>query len=140
MVFGTFDGLHLGHLDFFRQARSLAGPAKSYRPYLIVSVAQDRNVLKIKKFFPELREQKRIKLVKKSKLVDKVVLGGMNNHLPHILKEHPSIIALGYDQKSYVKNLKKDLKTKGLFVKIVRLKPYKTHLDKNRLLKGKLKI
>jgi len=132
MVFGTFDGLHPGHLHFFKQARELAGKGK---PLLIVSVARDRNVFKIKNFFPELSEKKRMKLVKKSELVNKVVLGGMNNHLPHILRERPSIIALGYDQKNYVQDLKKDLKNKGLSVKIVRLRPFKTHIYKNRLLK-----
>ena len=44
MVFGTFDGLHEGHLDFFRQARE-------YGDYLIVAVARDVNVKKIKKSF-----------------------------------------------------------------------------------------
>ena len=40
-------------------------------------------------------------------------------------KEKPDVIALGYDQKAYIKNLKKDLKNKGISVKIIRLKPYK---------------
>ena len=73
-------------------------------------------------------------LVRKSKLVDKVILSGLKNHIPHIAKENPSIIALGYDQKVYVKNLKKDLKDKGILVKIVRLKPFKEKIYKNHLL------
>ena len=51
--------------------------------------------------------------------------------------ERPDIIALGYDQKEYVKNLKKDLKNKGISVKVVRLKPYKEKVYKNHLLKKK---
>ena len=47
MVFGTFDGLHEGHLDFFKQARQL-----SKNPFLIVSIARDKNVKIIKKIFP----------------------------------------------------------------------------------------
>ena len=74
-----------------------------------------------------------VKLIK-SNLVNKVVLSGIKNYLPHIIKEHPDIIALGYDQKAYVPNLKKDLKIKGLIVKIVRLKPYKEKIYKNQLL------
>jgi cytidyltransferase-like protein len=132
MVFGTFDGLHKGHLDFFKQARKL-----SENPYLIVSIARDKNVKKIKGQYSILNERKRVLLVKKSKLVDKVVLSGINNHLPHIAKEIPNIIALGYDQKSYIKNLRKDLKNKGILVKVVRLKPYKEKIYKNRLLKKK---
>ena len=76
-------------------------------------------------------------LVKKSKLADRVVLSGIKNHLPHILSEHPDIIALGYDQKFYIKDLKKDLKNKGINVKIVRLKSYKEKIYKNDLLRKK---
>ena len=129
MVFGTFDGVHKGHLNFFKQARKLAP-----KSFLIVSVARDRNVLKIKGNSPVLNEKKRIALIKKCKLVDKVVLSGVRNHIPHIIKEYPDIIALGYDQKAYVKNLGKDLEKQGLFVKIVRIKPYREKIYKNHLL------
>ena len=132
MVFGTFDGLHDGHLNFFKQARKLA-----VESFLIVSVARDKNVLKIKGKFPVFNEKKRIFLVKKCKLVDKAVLSGIENHIPHIIKENPDIIALGYDQKVYVRNLRKDLKNKGLIVKIARLNPYKKNIYKNNLLKIK---
>lgn len=130
MVFGTFDGLHPGHLNLFKQAKNL-----SKSSFLIVSIARDSNVFKIKGRKTRLSEKSRVELVKNSKIVDKVVLSGVKNHLPHILKESPEIIALGYDQKAYVKNLKKDLKQAGLVVKIVRLKPYKEKIYKNTLLR-----
>lgn len=132
MVFGTFDGLHKGHVNFFKQARSLAPNS-----FLIVSVARDKNVFDIKGQYPSKNEHTRVTLVKKCKLINKVVLSGVKNHIPHIVKEYPNIIALGYDQKAYVKNLKKDLKNKGLMVKVVRLKPYKKEIYKNNLLKIK---
>ena len=132
MVFGTFDGLHPGHLNFFQQARNL-----SANPFLIVSVARDRNVFKIKGMRPDYSERQRLNLIKKHRLADRVVLAGLDRHLPHILKEGPNIIALGYDQKKYVQNLRKDLKNSGLMVKVFRLKPYKPHLYKNHLLKKK---
>ena len=131
MVFGTFDGLHAGHLDFFRQARKLAPNS-----FLIVSVARDRNVFRIKGSLPVLNEKARRSLLQNCALVDKVVLSGIKNHLPHIIKECPQIIALGYDQKAYVKNLKKDLKNKGILVKIARLKPYKDKIYKSHLLRA----
>lgn len=132
MIFGTFDGVHKGHLDFFKQAKKL-----TTKSFLIVSIARDKNVLKIKGKLPTLNEKKRIILIKKCKMVNKVVLSGVKDHIPHIVKESPDIIALGYDQKAYVKNLKKDLKNEGVLVKIVHLKPYKEKIYKNNLLKIK---
>jgi len=139
MVFGTFDGLHRGHLHFFKQAKNLV--KKNLKSFLIVSVARDVNVAAIKGALPHRGERERMNLIKKliikSKRADKVVLSGIKNYLPHILKEKPDIIALGYDQSAYVQNLKKDLKSKGILVKIVRLKPYKKEIYKNRLLRAK---
>ena len=132
MVFGTFDGLHKGHLNFLKQAKK-----SSKKSFLIVSIARDKNVFRIKGKPPVLNEKKRMILVKKCKLANKVVLSGVKNYLSHILKERPDIIALGYDQRAYVKNLKKDLKNKNISVKIVRLKPYKEKVYKNHLLKNK---
>ena len=135
MVFGTFDGLHKGHLNFFWQARKLAVDS-----FLVVSIARDKNVIKIKGKSPFLTEKKRMILLKKCKLADKVILSGIKNHIPHIAKENPDIIALGYDQKVYVKNLKRDLKNKGILVKIVHLKPFKKGIYKNHLLRAKNKF
>lgn len=135
MIFGTFDGLHKGHLNLFKQARNL-----SNKPFLVVSIARDINVKKIKGKKPYLNESKRMKLVKNNNQVDKVVLSGKVNYLPHILKENPDIIALGYDQKEYTNTLKKDLKNKGLNVKIVRLKPFRKDIYKNSLLKKGIRL
>ena len=62
MVFGTFDGLHKGHLDFFKQAKNF-----TKNSFLIVSIARDKNVFKIKGEYPSLRESARMALVKKWK-------------------------------------------------------------------------
>jgi len=133
MVFGTFDVLHKGHLNFFKQARQLVS-----NPYLTVSVARDRNVLRIKKRKPIKGEKARAVNIKKYPLVDKVVLGGIKDHLPHILKEKPDIIALGYDQSEYTANLKKELTGAGLKnTKIIRLKKYYPNLYKSSIITKK---
>ena len=130
MVFGTFDLLHKGHLSFFKQARSLAK-----NPFLIVSVARDTNVKKIKGYKPIQSQQRRLKAVKKCGLVNKTVLGGAKAYLPHIRKESPEIIALGYDQTAYVDNLKRDLLKGALLVKIRRLRAFKPATYKTTLVK-----
>ena len=132
MVFGTFDGLHKGHIDFFKQAKNF-----TKNSFLIVSIGRDVNVLRVKGHRPDLSESKRLALVKKCKFVDKAVLAGKTNYLKHILKEGPDVIALGYDQKAYVLNLKKDIKNKNLKIKVIRLKPYKQDIYKSHLLKKK---
>lgn len=132
LVFGTFDGVHEGHLNMFKQARKL-----SKSPYLIVSIARDINVLRIKNKIPFNNEKRRQALVKKTGFADKVVLGSLKNYLAHIVKESPDFIALGYDQIHYTENLKKDLKSLGLNPKIRRLKPYKENIYKNSLLNKK---
>lgn len=133
MVFGTFDVLHKGHLNFFKQARGLAKT-----PFLIVSVARDINVKKIKGRLPLHNEKQRMAVIKKCELINKVILGGVKNYLPHILKEKPQIIALGYDQTAYIGNLKNKLKEKGLKVKLIRLKPYKKTVYKSSIIKNKI--
>lgn len=132
MVFGTFDGLHKGHVNFFMQAKKL-----SPNSFLVVSIARDKNVLKIKKKLPHFDEKERKKLVLDCVIVNKVVLGGVSNYISHIKKENPDIIALGYDQKAYVQSLRADLKKNNMKSLVKRLKPYKKHIYKNHLLHKK---
>lgn len=134
MVFGTFDIVHKGHQHFFEQARKLAGKSEAF---LIVSLAREKNVAKIKSKKPQNSEQKRLKQVAETLGVDKAVLGGVNKYMAHIVKENPDIIALGYDQVAYVENLRQDLKAAGLKTKIVRLKSHKPHLYKTSLIINK---
>lgn len=126
MVFGTFDILHKGHLNFFKQARFL-----SKKPFLIVSIARDVNAKKIKGHRPKNTERKRLLNVKTSHLVNKAVLGAQKDYITHITQHKPHIIALGYDQKAYTKNLKAYLTKQGLNVKIRRLKAYKPNIYKS---------
>src|SRR6266481_4085619 len=112
MVFGTFDVIHAGHIYFLREAKKLGSE-------LVVSVARDLNVQKIKREKTWRLEKSRAEDLRALGIAEKVVLGGVKNHLPHIKKVAPDIIALGHDQKHYVKNLAKDLKGIGLQTKIV---------------------
>ncbi|MCE9541146.1 adenylyltransferase/cytidyltransferase family protein [Candidatus Kaiserbacteria bacterium] len=132
MVFGTFDMLHEGHLDFFRQARSLAED-----PHLIVSVARDSSVTRIKGTPPKRGERERLTLVEACELVDEVTLGDEKGYIAHILEVSPDIIALGYDQSGeYVRHLEGDLGTAGLATKVVRMKPFRPDIYKTSKLSG----
>ncbi len=118
LVFGTFDGLHPGHYNFFKQA-------KKYGDYLIVVVARDIVVKKIKKHFPIKNEQQRLKEIQKYESVNKALLGYKKNPYLLIKKINPDVICLGYDQKAFTEDLAERVKEVGLKIKIYRLKPYK---------------
>jgi len=133
MVFGTFDFLHKGHLNFLRQA-------KKYGDYLIVVVARDKTVEAVKKHKPFYNEKERKIALEKTFLADKVVLGELKDKYAVIKKFSPDIIALGYDQKYFVKNLVKKLWEFGLKTKIVRLKPFQPSIYKSSLLRKKINL
>ncbi len=131
MVFGVFDLLHPGHIAFLKQAKDLGN-------FLIVSVARDKNVKKIKKSMPVFDEKTRMDHIKQLKLANKIVLGGDKDPWPHILKEKPDIIALGYDQKNYVgDDLKLQLQKRGLKTIVVRLKGFRPEVFKSSIIRKK---
>lgn len=136
MVFGTFDMIHAGHEDLFRQARALAPD-----PYLIVSVATDANVERIKGRRPRHVQAQRKTALEAHPLVDEAVIGDETGYVAHILALRPDIIALGYDQAGeYVERLDRDLTNVGLSVKVMRLQAFepdrfktsKLHDERNR--------
>ncbi len=128
MVFGAFDGLHPGHLDFFKQARK-------YGDTLVVSVGLDANVYKIKGKKPLLTQDERLSLVRDSRLVDNAVLGETEDFNKHIKDYAPDVICLGYDQWAKEEDLKRDLDLAGLAkTEIVRLKPYEKNRAKSSIL------
>lgn len=128
MVFGTFDMVHEGHVNFFRQARALACPEPGRRdpkPHLIVSVARDSIVTRIKGAKPRRSEKERSALLLRNALVDEVVLGQEDGYIEHIEEARPDVIALGYDQEGeFVDRLERDLTNAGVKVKVVRLEAF----------------
>ncbi len=130
MCFGTFDLLHLGHLNYFQQA-------KNYGDYLIVVVARDQTKLKQRKK-PLFTELERVALITHINIVDEVVLGYVGDHYQIILEKKPGVLCLGYDQQVSIRHLKKELAKRGMFPQIIRLKPFKHKTQKSSLLKHKI--
>ena len=133
MVFGTFDVVHDGHLDFFNQAKALA-----QNVYLIISIARDDNVVRTKHRLPMYDELARQQAVVDLGVADEVVLGSTDDYLAHIKTYQPDIIALGYDQFTYTETLEADLVKARITAKIVRLKPYFTEKFKSSIVKAQL--
>ena len=118
LVFGTFDGIHEGHLDFFRQA-------KKYGDYLVVVVGRDVTVEKVKNRKPLKNETERMGDLQKQDLVDQVLLGNVDDPYKIIAEIKPDVICLGYDQKSFTGSLQKALDNLNFKTQVVRLKAFK---------------
>ncbi|MAF13315.1 MAG: FAD synthase [Parcubacteria group bacterium] len=124
MVFGTFDFIHPGHLNFFKQA-------KKYGDKLTVVVARDTTAKKIKKKLPMNSEKDRQQLVAELKIVNQAVLGDKVDQMKVVRRLKPNVVCLGYDQKAFVNLLESDFPQ----IKLVRLKAYKSRFYKSSQLK-----
>ncbi len=132
MVFGTFDMIHEGHENMFRQARALGE-----EPHLIVSLARDSIAARVRGYSPRNNEEMRRRALAEHSLVDEAILGDESGYMQHIVSIKPDIIALGYDQKGeYVQNLEKDLRAAGLTTRTVRMQSYKPETFKTSKLRG----
>ncbi|MBN2087508.1 adenylyltransferase/cytidyltransferase family protein [Candidatus Peregrinibacteria bacterium] len=126
MGFGTFDGLHPGHMYYLRQLDALGDE-------LIVLIARDRNVKKTKGKLPQHNEKERLSAVKDLKFVNRVLIGHSSDYYHWIRKIRPDIIGLGYDQMTNLDGLKKTFPD----IEIVRLDPYEPEKYKSSLLRDK---
>lgn len=119
VTFGTFDIFHPGHISYLKQAKKLGD-------FLLVVVARDANTHKAKGRLPENSEKNRLKEIRKAKIADKVILGSKTRNFYRTLRTNKiNLIALGYDQKPTISQLKKTLRRHRLSqVEIKRLKPY----------------
>ena len=125
IVFGTFDVIHDGHLDMFRQARE-------YGDFLIIVVARDLTVCEVKGREPKFDENTRLKQVEDLKIADKVRLGCVEDKYQAIAEEQPDIVALGYDQRAFVDKLADVVDE---HVQIVRLSPFMPEVYKSSKMK-----
>ncbi|MFT7615793.1 MAG: FAD synthetase [Candidatus Woesearchaeota archaeon] len=114
LVFGTYDVFHPGHNFFFEQALENGD-------LLIVVVALDKTVEQIKGSLPKNSQEKRLKCIQESKLVNKAILGHPGDKYAVIERINPDVICLGYDQNAFTDKLKSELAKRGLHPKIVRI-------------------
>jgi FAD synthetase len=134
IVFGTFDLLHPGHHYKLKKA-------KKYAEHLIVVVARDKTVLKVKRKKPIHNERERLKNLKELDYVDTAILGNHADKYKIIEHYNPDIICLGYDQSSFTKGLKVELAKRGLHPRIVKFrKAHNPNIHKTSILRKKLNL
>ncbi len=129
LVLGTFDGLHPGHEDYFRQARQ-------HGDRLVAVVARDRTVLDVKGQLPRMGEEARRAAVEESRFVDSAILGREGDKLAVVCEQKPDVIVLGYDQAAFTNGLAEKLRERGLNCRVLRAEPFNPDVYKSSLLYG----
>ncbi|MBS7288053.1 MAG: FAD synthase, partial [Candidatus Freyarchaeota archaeon] len=121
MVFGTFDILHTGHLKFLEEAKRLGGEGAK----LIVVIARDSTVHKVRGRPPIFSEEDRRRLIEGLKPVDEAILGYEGEDMLKIIEEEkPNIIVLGYDQRKDTEQFVEELRSRGIDAEVHRLPKY----------------
>lgn len=132
MIFGTFDIIHPGHINMMNQA-------KKHGDKMIIVVARDENVKKIKGEYPVNDEITRKRALEHFDRKNKILMGDLEDPMKAIKENKPDVICLGYDQESYNIDLENKLKDLGIKSRIIRLKPFLENVYKSSLLTERLK-
>ena len=130
MSFGTFDGFHDGHEYYLKEAKKLGSS-------LVVVIALDQTVFKVKGRLPRRDQEHRKREVEALGIADKVILGNPGDKLKVIIDEKPDILALGYDQTAFIDSLE-NLKSFGLAPNVVRIPSFHPDIYKSSKLNDKI--
>ncbi len=115
---GTFDLLHYGHVYYLTNAKKAGGENSR----LIVIVARDKTVEKLKGRKPIIPEDQRRAIVEALKVVDEAILGYEEMDMIKVIERiKPDIIALGYDKEKVEEKLKKYVREKNLNIRVIRI-------------------
>ena len=115
---GVFDLLHYGHIRFLEEAKRQGGPDSR----LVVIVARDETVRRLKGKKPVIPEDQRRALVEALKVVDEALLGYENMDLEAVIENiKPDIIAVGHDQDEIERQTRRIIEEKGLELRVVRI-------------------
>jgi len=91
ITFGTFDLLHIGHINILQRARNLGD-------YLMVGVSSDALNYSKKKFYPVYSQQDRISIISSLRFVDFTFLEeSLEKKEEYICKYKADILVMGDD-------------------------------------------
>jgi len=112
---GVFDLLHLGHVRFLEEAKRQGGKNAE----LLVVIARDNTVEKMKGRRPVMSEDQRRALVESLKVVDEAVLGFEDFDIGEVVERiKPDVIALGYDQTSMEQQVREYVNKHNLDIRV----------------------
>ncbi len=127
LLFGTFDGLHFGHVNLFLQAHEHAQE-------VYVILARDETVKQTKGRPPKHTEQERLAQVAKHPLITQAILGSHEDKYEAIKHILPHKIGLGYDQQHFVEGLHEFIEKELPHVEIIRFRPHREDSFKSSLI------
>tara|TARA_B110001454_G_scaffold211831_1_gene227947 strand:+ start:515 stop:1006 length:492 start_codon:yes stop_codon:yes gene_type:complete len=111
---GVFDIIHPGHIHTLKEAKKLGD-------FLVVVIATDKIVIKMKKREPLHGAQARQELVSSLSMVDLCIIGNEEDIFKTVDLIKPQIIALGYDQIHQEKFITEGCRKINLDVTVARL-------------------
>ncbi len=116
VVGGTFDLLHPGHVELFKEASKLGD--------VIAIVARDETVRRIRGRDPVLSQEQRRFMVSSIKYVKEAIIGG-KDPVETVASLKPDYVLLGPDQGWDERELERELRKRGLNTKVLRMKEKK---------------
>ena len=133
---GAFDLVHYAHIRFLEEAKKVGGK----NAHLIVVVARDKTIMKLKGKKPIIPEDQRRAIVESLKPVDEAILGYEDlSFIDTIKKLNPDIIAFGYDQSSIEEEVMKVIQSGKLKVQVIRIGHFgQVDLDSSSKIKRKI--
>ena len=133
---GVFDLLHYGHIRFLEEAKRQGGPDSR----LMVIIARDETVKRMKGKAPIIPEDQRRALVEALNVVDEALLGYEEMNLEAVIEKiKPDIIAVGHDQDDIERQTRRIVEEQGLNLRVVKIGRFgKEDLNSSSKIKGKI--
>jgi len=106
---GVFDLIHYGHLRYLEEAKKAGGEDSK----LVVVVARDSTVKRLKGKKPVIPEDQRRAIVEALKPVDEAILGYEDLNIKEVVRKiKPDIVAVGHDQE-FIEDSLKEIASRG---------------------------
>ncbi|MBL7078990.1 FAD synthase [Candidatus Bathyarchaeota archaeon] len=133
---GAFDLIHYGHIRLLEEAKRLGGPDAR----LVVIVARDETIRRLKGRLPVIPEDQRRAVVESLRVVDEALLGYEDLDMATVIDlVQPDIIAVGYDQDNIEALALKAIEERGLKIEVKRISRFgRTDLDSSSKIKRKI--
>ena len=115
---GVFDLLHYGHIRYLEEAKKTGGPDAR----LVVIVARDETVRRLKGTDPIIPEDQRRAVIEALKVVDEALLGFEDLDMDRVIQQiKPDIVVVGHDQEAIKAQVEKIKKARELGIEIVQI-------------------